>query len=356
MAKKRAIDLDQFFSAGPSNDDLTFLIGAEPAETAQRAAERGLPLQHIATDRIAPDPQQLRHLPPPLELQRLADAGDRAAEAVVAGLRELGQSMAEHGQIQPVIVYVDDDPADPRITHRLVNGQRRWSAAVLLNLPEVWVVEVPRPSDTLRLLHQFEENERREGFSDMERAWALTSLKDALQREAGGEVPWGVIEEQLQLSPQRRQDLLRLLRFPPAGQAIINRYGWSEWTLRPIHMAINAGELDREAATDMLRALAEAPEVNATVVAALVNAYRDSTLQISSATGQQAIERDITGAPRESPSELVQRLARLRRSADQLRKRLAAEEGAPRASGWKSEARRLSRSLEELLDILSEDG
>jgi ParB/RepB/Spo0J family partition protein len=351
MPKKRAIDLDQFFSPTATNDDLAFLIGAEPAETAERAAARGLPLQHIPTARIAPDPQQLRHLPHPAELQRLADEGDRAAAAVVDGLRELGQSMAEHGQIQPVIVYPDRDPSDSRITHRLLNGQRRWSAAVLLGLPEVWAVEVAAPSDTTRLLHQFEENERREGFSDMERAWALTALKEALQREAGGEVPWGVIEEQLQLSPQRRQDLLRLLRFAPAGQAIINRYGWSEWTLRPIHMAISSGALERDAATDMLRALAESPDVNATVVGALVDAYRAYGAPSTEPKELREASAEAPRAAPESTAELVQRMARVRRGVDQLRYKIADRERQTSAK-WQAEAERLRHSLEELLVLL----
>jgi len=65
----------------------------------------------------------------------------------------------------------------------------------------------------IRLLRQFAENERPTGLSDMERAWALVALKEALQMEAGGEVPWSVVEEHLQISDARRHDLLRLQHF-----------------------------------------------------------------------------------------------------------------------------------------------
>ena len=351
MPRKKKIDLDQFFAPSTSGEDLSFLIGAAPEETAPRAAERGLPLLNIPVEAIAPDPQQLRHLPHPAELVNMAEAGDHAAATVVAGLRELGQSLAEHGQIQPVIVYRDQDPLNPAITHRLVNGQRRWSAALLAGLPTVWAVEVVAPAETVRLLHQFEENERREGFSDMERAWGLVALKDALQRDAGGEVPWSVIEEQLQLSPQRRQDLLRLLRFAPEGQALITRYGWSEWTLRPLHMAISAGELQPEDATAMLRALAEAPEVNAPVVAALVERHRTKA-----ATSRPAPTVETSpSAPRDvhnDESDLLQRMARARRAVDQLRSRLAAVENLDARSAWQEEAQRLRESLEALLTEL----
>ena len=352
MAKKKAINLDQFFSSSTPDDDLTFLIGAPPEEAATRAAERGLMLQQLPTAVVAPDPQQLRHLPHPSELRRLADNGDRAAEALVGGLEQLGRSIAEHGQIQPVVVYPDHDPDDPQITHRLLNGHRRWSAAVLMGLPTVWAVEVAAPSETTRLLRQFEENERREGFSDMERAWALIALKDALQRDAGGEVPWSVIEEQLQLSPQRRQDLLRLLRFTPESQAIIMRYGWSEWTLRSVHMAINAGTLAGDDATDMLRALAEAPEVNATVVSALVDGYR------MHATGPSHVQRHDEEAAmpisraEQVHSDIAQRLNRLRRASELLRKRLSSVEDPALRRSWEREAAQLRRSLEILIEEL----
>jgi ParB/RepB/Spo0J family partition protein len=186
VSKKKSINLDQFFSPATEDSDLAFLLGATPEETVQHAVERGLALTYLPVEAIAPDRQQLRQLPDPPELTRLAASGDRAAAAVVAGLRELGQSLKEHGQIQPVIVYSDRDPGDPRITHRLLNGQRRWSAAVLAGLPTLWVVEVSKPKDVERLLHQFEENERREGFSDMERAWAIMALRSALRCAVDG--------------------------------------------------------------------------------------------------------------------------------------------------------------------------
>ena len=348
MAKRKAIDLDQFFSPPAESDDLAFLIGAAPEEAAERAKERGLPLLHLPVETIAPDPHQLRHLPHPAELARLAEAGDRAAGAIVAGLRELGRSMADHGQIQPVIVYAAADPENPAITHRLLNGHRRWSAAVLVDLPSVWAVEVPPPTDVVRLLHQFEENERREGFSDMERAWALIALKDALQAEAGGEVPWGVVEEQLQLSTARRQDLLRLLRFSPEGQALVMRYGWPEWTLRPLHMAISAGALDQNEAVDMLRVLAEREEVNKPVVEALVEGYcRQKVQEVQpAAPNHQSSEQELV--LHNEVADIAKRMARLRRTIEQLRTRMGAVRDDGARQTWRAEAAQLRQSLEAL--------
>jgi hypothetical protein len=271
---RAALNLEQFFRPTDQTADLDFLLGAAPEATVQRALDRDLPLLHLPIRAIAPDAQQIRRLPHPNDLVNMETIDDRAAVAILAGLRELGQSMVEYGQVQPAIVYPDTDLQYAAITHRLLHGQRRWSAALLAGLPTLWVVEVPKPSSVIRLLRQFAENERRAALSDMERTWALVALKDALQTEAGGEVVWGVVEEHLQLSDARRHDLLRLLRFSSKGQATILRYGWSEWTLRPLHMAIQGASIDQDAANDILRELANAAEVNAALVAETVDAYR----------------------------------------------------------------------------------
>lgn len=353
MPKKKTINLDQFFTATATDtDDLSFLLGAEPEETAQRAAERGLPLTHLPTSVIAPDPHQLRHLPHPTELRRLADEGDRAAGAVLAGLDELGRSMEEHGQIQPVVVYQDQDPKQPQITHRLLNGHRRWSAAVLRNLPSLWVVEVARPTEVFRLRQQFEENERREDFSDMERAWALNALKDALQVETGEAVSWGVIENQLQLSVQRRQDLLRLLRFSAEAQNLIRRYGWSEWTLRPLHMAINAGEVTQAEATDMLYVLAEREDVNEPIVRALVEGYRAARTSAAQLPEQVRAEDEIANRHNVA-SPTLQQTARLQRGIGLLSKRLPKIKDANIRAELRMELTQLRDAVQALLDQLA---
>lgn len=352
MSKKKTINLDQFFSPAKDDADLAFLLGATPEETVQHAVEHGLPLTYLPTAAIAPDRQQLRHLPDPAELTRLAASGDRAAAAVVAGLRELGQSIKEHGQIQPVIVYADSDPSDPKITHRLLNGQRRWSAAVLEELPTLWVVEVPKPKAVERLLHQFEENERREGFSDMERALAIMALRTALQTESGADVPWNLVESRLQLSTQRRQDLLRLLRFPQAAQTIIMRYGWSEWTLRPLHMALNSGELSPEETTDMLRVLADSPDVTISVVNALIDAYRQRGDEQTSGEEEQQPQILSRSTRHNAGKDGLQRLNRLKRGVEQLKTQLPRSTDQETRRAWRTEVEALRDSLNDLLEQL----
>ena len=353
VAKKKSINLDQFFTAAGGDDDLTFLIGATGEQAVQHATELGFPLLQLPTQAIVPDPHQLRHLPHPRELEQLASGGDQAAQAIVTGLRELGQSMRDHGQIQPVIVYEDSDPTGPAVTHRLLNGHRRWSAAILVGLATLSAVQVPRPNETTRLVHQFEENERREGFSDMERAWALIAMKEALQNEAGGEVPWEVLEDQLQLSTSRRQDLLRLLRFSPEGQALIMRYGWSEWTLRPLHMAISKGDVPVDDAVPLLRTLAGMSDITAPAVAALVETYRGAQHSTPPVPGSESAQPSVAMISSKDLILVSQRMAKLRKTIDDLREGIGSIDDTAVRERWRSDAEALRSSLDTLLRDLS---
>jgi hypothetical protein len=348
------LNLDQFFSPNDQTADLDFLLGAGPEATAQHARERDLPMLDLPIPAIAPDTQQIRRLPHPNDLVQLEAAGDRAAMALLAGLRDLGQSMVEYGQLQPAIVYPDADPHNPTISHRLLHGQRRWSAALLAGHPTLWVVEVPKPSNVIRLLRQFAENERRAALSDMERTWALIALKDALQTEASDEVPWSVVEEQLQISDSRRHDLLRLLRFSPEGQAIILRYNWSEWMLRPLHMAIHAGDIDQDTATDILRELADAAEIGAAFVAATVEAYRR---QRASTEGLPVEEARVDNSAEQPTSvqqtEVVRRMLRARRGIEQVQRQLPLITDVAARAALLEEAQHLIANLQILVTKLS---
>lgn len=156
MTKRKQYNPSQSFQL-PVNDDVTFLLGGDDpdAGVSQRASERGLPLLHLPLAAIMPDPQQLRRLPHPDDLQRMAQANDEAAQSLVAGLHTLGMSIQQHGQLQPVIVYEDSDPQYPASTYRLLHGHRRWAGARLVGLPTLWAVIVPKPSALVRLLHQY---------------------------------------------------------------------------------------------------------------------------------------------------------------------------------------------------------
>lgn len=358
--ERQGLNLDQFFQPAVGGDDLDFLLGA-PEETAVRAQSQGLPLLDLPIETIAPDPDQVRRIPRPDDLLQMEATGDRATLALLAELRALGESLREHGQVQPAIVYPDTDTGNPAVTHRLLHGQRRWTAASLAGIPTLWVVEVERPTEVSRLLRQVEENERRAGLVDMERAWALVSLREALQRELGKEVPWSVVEARLQISEGRRHDLLRLLRFSPEAQELILRYGWAEWTLRPLHQSIGAGSLDMPTATDMLRVLAEQPEVTAPAVKALVDMY----LQERQAKVNERGEPEVVAQSRgdgfarsqnaESLDRITRRIIGLRQNVEQLKSQVSRSHRSEQRQSWQVEVKQLQTSLEELLALIDEE-
>jgi ParB/RepB/Spo0J family partition protein len=352
--ERPSLNLDQFFTPTSDSNDLDFLLGA-PEEIAQRAEVRGLPLLDLPVRAIAPDAGQVRRLPHPRDLLQRAATGDKATIALLESLRALGESLRAHGQLQPAIVYRDSDPQDAAITHRLLHGQRRWTAATLVDLPTLWVVEIARPSDVNRLLRQVEENERRAGLVDMERAWALISLREAMGRELGQDVPWSVVEAQLQLSEGRRHDLLRLLRFPPPAQEIIVQYGWAEWTLRPLHQAISAGTIDADTATDMLRVLADQPEISAPVVEALVNAYLQGPQDRSQDTAETPPVAAQGSEPADAPDAISQRIVQLRRNVTRLQGQLARAKGQGQRAQWRAEAVQLQESVAALLAMLTSE-
>jgi hypothetical protein len=181
----------------------------------------------------------------------------------------------------------------------------------------------------------------------MERAWAIRALRSAIQAETGAEVPWNMVETQLQLSTQRRQDLLRLLRFSAEGQSIVMRYGWSEWTLRPLHMALNAGTISADEATDMLRVLAETPDVTITVVGGLVEAYRQRIA--ADPDGDPQAQGTVQAARSASTRDGLQRIVRLRRTVEQLRPQLPQAGDRAARKAWRTEIEALRDRLDELL-------
>lgn len=351
---KKPLDLTRYGKGGSGARPtaLDALIAATPGEVEQRARELGLPLKHVPTQQIAPDLQQLRRLPHPDDLTSMANGGDRAAQITMTELRVLGESMREHGQLQPIIVYPESgDPRFPRMMHRIVLGQRRWSAAMLEQLPTLWVVEVERPSSVTRILHQFDENEQREGLSDMERAWALQALKAAIEEETSEAVTWGIVEQRMQLSTQRRQDLLRLMRFSPEGQAIIARYRWPETAVRSLHMAISANEIGQDTADTILRELAGLDEVHAGIVRDYVDQYRRRQAQAGRLAPTGADDTETTGSDaseRSGATRLIgmpRQIVKFRKGVDKL-----AEQVTPDMD--EDVRREALRKIEELMNSL----
>jgi ParB/RepB/Spo0J family partition protein len=206
-------------------------------------------IQHVPVAQIVPDQRpgmrQARLLPLPDELV-VAGTTVPAYAALVAELLVLGQSLRER-QIQPIVIYPGTSPTAPEVRYLILVGQRRWTAACLVGLTTLDAIIVPTPSPTERVRMQYAENEAREEFSDMERAWALQQMKQALD-----DAPWDVVEAQLQLSTTRRHQLTRLLTFSPAQQQLIAQLRLQETQLRPLHTALRSQTLNLDHADGVL--------------------------------------------------------------------------------------------------------
>jgi len=208
-----------------------------------------IPVGHIAPD-LRPEMRQPRLLPPPEELLAQGEPAPAYRE-LVAELLALGQSLHER-QIQPIIVYPGTSAVYPAARYLILVGHRRWVAAMLSGIEalDAVVVEPPAVADRVRV--QYAENEAREEFSDMERAWALTQMKQAL-----GDAPWDAVESQFGISRSRRHELTRLLAFTPEQQRQIALLRMQETQIRSLHGALRASELTSEQVDRIIGRLAE---------------------------------------------------------------------------------------------------
>ncbi|MBX0330500.1 ParB/RepB/Spo0J family partition protein [Oscillochloris sp. ZM17-4] len=209
-------------------------------------------IQRIATESIAPDlrpdRRQARLLPLPEDL--VIDGASVPAYAdLVAELRDLGRSLKER-QIQPIVAYAGTSSDYPTARYLILIGHRRWTAARLLGLDTLDTIVVDEPAPADRVLIQYAENEAREEFSDMERAWSLLQMKQAL-----GDAPWEVVESRMQLSRARRQQLLRLVAFQPEQQQQIARLRLQETQIRTLHSALRANEITAAQVDSVMRRL-----------------------------------------------------------------------------------------------------
>jgi ParB family chromosome partitioning protein len=124
-------------------------------------------------------------------------------------LRELADSVAEHGLLQPLIVTELQDVEEHEPRYQLVAGERRWRAAMLAGFDSVPVlVKEATPQETLELA--LVENLQRADLNPLEEASAYQQLI--------GE--FGLTQEQVAERVGRSRvtitNSLRLLRLPDA--------------------------------------------------------------------------------------------------------------------------------------------
>ena len=205
---------------------------------------------HIAPD-IRPEMRQPRLLPLPEDLIIHGEPPPEYRD-LVAELRALGQSLKER-QIQPIVVYPGTSSLYPAARYLILIGHRRWTAAHLAGLETLDAIVVDPPTQEERVRLQYIENDEREDFSDMERAWALQQMRQAM----GEGATWEEVEARLRLSNARRNQLTRLLAFKPSQQIAVARLHLQETQVRPLHAALRNGTMTPEQVDAILSRLAE---------------------------------------------------------------------------------------------------
>jgi hypothetical protein len=124
--------------------------------------------------------------------------------------------------------------------------------------------------------------------------------------------------------------------------------------LRPLHMAIQSGDVDQDTATDVLQELANAAEVSATFVAAAVEAYRR---QRASAEGQPVEEAHEGNSAEQAAgaqqTDVLRRLLRAHRGVEQVQRQTPLITDLAARAALLDQAQRLMARLQSLVSELS---
>lgn len=322
--------------AAPMVNDL----GAHFGITVLDQIAAGQAVQHLPIGLIAPnlrpDARQPRFLPQPDELL-VNGIPAPEYEVLVAELTALGESLKER-QIQPIIVYPGTSEQYPAAQYLILVGNRRWLAAGLIGATALDAIVVGAPTPAERVQLQYAENEERADFTDMERAWALLQMKQALN-----DAPWEMVEERFRISTSRRHELTRLLTFTAAQQMTLARLRIRENQVEPLHQAIRAGLLKPDQVDMVLRQIEST--LRTAVLERRAAAIDTTTIGRMVARAKRAAGLAPTSSPQWYPN-LRSKIAGATRDIKRVRSRVAELPEPDRL--------RLTKELEVLLTTVQE--
>jgi ParB family transcriptional regulator, chromosome partitioning protein len=143
------------------------------------------------------------------------------ARTDIGDLVGLAETIREHGVLQPLGISRRNGG------YRIVYGNRRREAAIVVGLDTVPCLVLDGQSESERLLCQILENIQRKSLNDMEQGRALRRLRDDIARRS----PPGTSErtlndavaKQLGLSPRTIQRYVQLCELPSAVQDLLQR-------------------------------------------------------------------------------------------------------------------------------------
>jgi ParB/RepB/Spo0J family partition protein len=218
--------------------------------------------------------RQLRMVPLPHELVVDGHVPPMYHE-LVDELRLLGESLKER-QLQPIVVYPGSSEHYPDAQYLILIGQRRWTAMHLVGLNEIDAIIVDAPSSLERVRLQYSENDDREDFSDMERAWALQQMRRAM---GGDSVAITEVATYMNIKRSRAYQLLRLLAFTPEQQQMIVLLRLQERQLLSLTDALNQEKIQSSEVDAVLKRLHEIASDRATERARLAATDTSSTTE-----------------------------------------------------------------------------
>jgi ParB family chromosome partitioning protein len=169
---------------------------------------------NVEVDKVKPNPSQPRR------------------EVSKESLKELANSIREHGILQPLIVTKIEKPTDrgQEVEYELVAGERRWRAARLAGLPHVPVI-IRDSAAHEKLEIALVENLQRENLNPIESALAFKQLQDDFHLKHK-EIAQKVGKQRATVT-----NTMRLLTLPPRIQQAIVSNKISEAHGRAILMA-----------------------------------------------------------------------------------------------------------------------
>src|SRR6201991_2748349 len=133
-------------------------------------------------------------------------------EFAEAELRELADSIKQHGVIQPIVVRAIKGATD---RYEIIAGERRWRASQIAGLHEVPIVPV-EVSDSDALEIAIIENVQRENLNAMEEAQGYHALADEFKRSQDE------IAKIVGKSRSHVANMMRLTKLPAEVQAYIS--------------------------------------------------------------------------------------------------------------------------------------
>lgn len=131
-------------------------------------------------------------------------------------IERLASSIEEVGLLVPITVY--KSPKKGSKLYILLDGERRFRAAKLINKSPVPALVVPPPSPQENAIRMFNIHMLREDWEEIETAWALEQIMEATQTSSERD-----LHEMTGLSIDRIRNMKRVLEYPRSIQEKVGR-------------------------------------------------------------------------------------------------------------------------------------